>query len=130
MRSWDKSPILKSGDDRGGPALASLRSFGLVYFETKAVPNRSGQSLVLPRLGQVRYGRERGSRRRLCSLALPALEDILSPGVKGVVCVVQNKCGRSLYLHQIDGHDAAYLGEGDHHDSKFDWARRWISSPK
>jgi hypothetical protein len=46
------------------------------------------------------------------------LKDILSPGVKGVVCVVQNKCGQA-FTYQIDGHDATYLGEGDHHDSKF-----------
>jgi class 3 adenylate cyclase len=46
------------------------------------------------------------------------LTGVLSPGVKGVVCVVQNKCGQT-FTYQIDGHDAIYLGEGDHHDHKF-----------
>jgi class 3 adenylate cyclase len=46
------------------------------------------------------------------------MTDILSPGVKGVVCVVQNKCGQA-FTYQIDGQDAIYLGEGDHHDHKF-----------
>jgi class 3 adenylate cyclase len=129
---------LKSGDDQSSPALASLHHHLVLSTSTSMSASASTASItgpnkvphadpvsplfypVLDKYGSADADADVNVVAVLATLLSwrSYLNDILSPGVKGVVCVVQNKCGQA-FTYQIDGHDATYLGEGDHHDSKF-----------
>jgi class 3 adenylate cyclase len=110
-------------DDQSSPALASLHHHRVLSTSSitgsNTVPHADPVSpLFYPVMDK--YGADANVVAVLATILSwrSYLTDILSPGVKGVVCVVQNKCGQA-FTFQIDGHDATYLGEGDHHDSKF-----------
>ncbi|CAB9499094.1 Receptor-type guanylate cyclase gcy [Seminavis robusta] len=47
------------------------------------------------------------------------LEGLVPEGVKGIYCVVRNDCGQD-YTFVINGKDAVFIGEGDHHDPRYD----------
>ena len=49
--------------------------------------------------------------------------DILPSTVKGLVCVISNSFGQT-FSYRIDGAQATYLGEGDHHDKSFNHMRK------
>ena len=113
------------GDDQSSPALASLHDHLFLSTSSsitgpKMVPHHADP--VSPMFYPVldKYGADANVVAVLATMLSwrSYLTDILSPGIKGVVCVVQNKCGQ-VFTYQVDGHDAIYLGEGDHHDSKF-----------
>lgn len=108
------------GDDQS-PALESLHHHLVFSSSTgpKAVPHADPVSpLFYPVFNQ--YGADAKVVAVLTTVLSwgSYLTDTVSHDVKGVVCVVQNKCGQA-FTYQIDGHDATYLGEGDQHDSKF-----------
>jgi hypothetical protein len=46
-------------------------------------------------------------------------ENLLHDGADGLVCVMRDTCG-DVFSYRIDGPHAAFLGKGDHHDSKYD----------
>jgi hypothetical protein len=46
------------------------------------------------------------------------LAHLLPSGVNGIVCVLRNNCGQS-YTYVLSGDTAAFLGEGDFHDPRF-----------
>eukprot|EP00934_Nitzschia_sp_Nitz4_P000009 Nitzschia sp. Nitz4//scaffold115_size69933//4295//7888//NITZ4_005995-RA/size69933-processed-gene-0.50-mRNA-1//1//CDS//3329533478//9//frame0 len=48
--------------------------------------------------------------------------NLLSESIEPLVLVISNDCGLS-FSYQIDGPNVLYLGEGDHHDSKYDHHR-------
>ena len=45
--------------------------------------------------------------------------NILPPGARGVVVVVDNPCNPS-FTYVLDGPEAVYVGKGDQHESKFE----------
>jgi len=47
-----------------------------------------------------------------------SMQDLLPDNVNGILCVVRNNCNQS-FTYEVRGHDAFYLGDGDHHDSEF-----------
>jgi hypothetical protein len=49
--------------------------------------------------------------------------DILPVNIHGVVCVLENNKGQKA-TYRIDGGEAAFLGTGDLHDSKYDYLER------
>jgi signal transduction histidine kinase/CheY-like chemotaxis protein len=46
--------------------------------------------------------------------------DILPPSSVGIVCILENSYNQTL-AYRIDGPDVTYLGEGDPHDTQFDY---------
>jgi hypothetical protein len=49
-----------------------------------------------------------------------------SPGVNGMVVVLHSTCDH--YTYQLDGPEAIFLGEGDLHDTSYDYMRLIQSS--
>eukprot|EP00339_Tiarina_fusa_P009126 CAMPEP_0117078732 /NCGR_PEP_ID=MMETSP0472-20121206/55519_1 /TAXON_ID=693140 ORGANISM="Tiarina fusus, Strain LIS" /NCGR_SAMPLE_ID=MMETSP0472 /ASSEMBLY_ACC=CAM_ASM_000603 /LENGTH=778 /DNA_ID=CAMNT_0004805609 /DNA_START=94 /DNA_END=2428 /DNA_ORIENTATION=- len=54
------------------------------------------------------------------------LVNLLPPGVSGIRMVLSNTCNQS-YTYELDGNKAFYVGDGDLHDSKYDYMK--VSSP-
>lgn len=51
-----------------------------------------------------------------------SMRDLLPSNVYGIICVIQNSC-QQTYSYRIAGTEAFYLGEGDHHDPRYDHMR-------
>ncbi|CAB9509771.1 Receptor-type guanylate cyclase gcy [Seminavis robusta] len=47
-------------------------------------------------------------------------KDILPSNARGIICVIENNHNQS-FSYRIDGREAVYLGDGDLHDTKFDY---------
>jgi class 3 adenylate cyclase len=48
------------------------------------------------------------------------IKNILPPNSKGVIVVFENACDQ-VFTYRIDGADAIYVGQGDQHESKYDY---------
>jgi class 3 adenylate cyclase len=48
------------------------------------------------------------------------IKNILPPNSKGVIVVFENTC-EQVFTYRIDGENAIYVGQGDQHDSKYDY---------
>ena len=48
------------------------------------------------------------------------LNDVLHEGANGVVCVLKDTCG-DAFTYKLYGREAVFLGEGDLHESKYDY---------
>jgi class 3 adenylate cyclase len=48
------------------------------------------------------------------------IKNLLPPNSKGVIVVFENTC-EQVFTYRIDGEKAFYVGQGDHHDSKYDY---------
>eukprot|EP00339_Tiarina_fusa_P025260 CAMPEP_0117016014 /NCGR_PEP_ID=MMETSP0472-20121206/12683_1 /TAXON_ID=693140 ORGANISM="Tiarina fusus, Strain LIS" /NCGR_SAMPLE_ID=MMETSP0472 /ASSEMBLY_ACC=CAM_ASM_000603 /LENGTH=1517 /DNA_ID=CAMNT_0004719937 /DNA_START=135 /DNA_END=4688 /DNA_ORIENTATION=+ len=53
-------------------------------------------------------------------------QEILPPHATGVIVVLENDCGQG-YTYSVDGEEAHLVGEGDQHDSKYDYLSESIS---
>ena len=49
-----------------------------------------------------------------------AWRNLLPQGVEGIFAVLHNSCGQA-FTYKIDGPDALYLGEGDKHETAYDY---------
>jgi hypothetical protein len=48
------------------------------------------------------------------------IKDILPPGSRGIIMVVENTCVPDSFTYQINGPNVKYVGVGDYHDSEYD----------
>lgn len=55
-----------------------------------------------------------------------ALVDLLPDGVNGIVCVMMNNMDQA-YTYEIRGRDAVYLGEGDLHDTFYEYEKMQVT---
>jgi hypothetical protein len=52
-------------------------------------------------------------------------EDLLHEGADGLICVLTDTCG-DAFTYRIDGPVTTYLGEGDLHESKYDYLEQTV----
>ena len=57
---------------------------------------------------------------------LPYFADILPESAVGFIGVLENTCNQT-FTFRIDGSSVAYIGEGDQHDSKYDYLKQEVS---
>jgi len=54
------------------------------------------------------------------------MHNLLPDGVQGIVCVIKNSFNQT-YTFEIVGHNATFLGKGDHHEPKYDGMEKRVS---